>query len=139
MNSVPPVSFIYHDNRGWELTTVLLFNLDKKTDIGIIPVRRDDLETIRKQLLQAYSSGKLYHTQVTNSKDYSVELVGVSPVRIWPDIVKQNLWPRFPTDEELVFPWGNRFVRRDRAGSELSGVAADNGSVGADPVAYPDS
>lgn len=139
LNGLPTQSVVYTYNRGWELTTVLLFNLDKETDIGIIPVRRDELETIRKQILQAYSGGKLYHTQVINSQDYSVEIVAVSPVRIWRDIVKQNLWPRFPTDEELIFPWGNRVNGGNRAGSEPTGVAVDNGSVGADPVAYPDS
>ncbi len=80
LSHIPPNSVVWSQNRGWEKTTIELYNMNEGTSIDHVnlekPFRNDN--ELMYQLSLAQDEKRLFRTVVLNPKSYRVTLVDTS-------------------------------------------------------------
>lgn len=116
-------------NRGWEMLTGRLVNLDHGKD-HIIFTRKWPLPEIRETIWTQYNRGKLYTTYLVDPRTYETRLTRTNPYEVWPEIVTLMYWPDPPPDECMDFGDYIAIRRHCGADSVSSRVGAEYGSFG---------
>jgi hypothetical protein len=92
LNDVEPNAIIWSENRGWEKTTVELFNQRNSTNIGTVNLRKPikPIQQIEQELLDAQTGKKLYHTIVVDKATKEVSIRPTTTTHIMNDLERMK-------------------------------------------------
>ncbi len=107
LDSLPDDAVVWTYDRGWEWTTIILYNLETGREIVHPVIARQSLEEVWPIITEAERDERLYHTQVTHPTTYRSRLEQTKVSVIWTDLVRQYYWPKKPPDESQFISIGN--------------------------------